>query len=77
MVNYQQGKIYKIVCNMTGMVYVGSTCEQRLSQRLARHVLNYKKFLNAKYCDCTSLSLSPVGSCSDEVMRWKLWKASD
>ena len=57
MVNYQQGKIYKIVCNTTGLVYVGSTCEQRLSQRLARHVLNYKKFLNAKYCDCASFEI--------------------
>jgi len=36
MVNYQKGKIYKIVCDETGLVYYGSTV-QRLSDRLAKH----------------------------------------
>ena len=27
MVNYQEGKIYKIVCNKTGLVFTGSTTE--------------------------------------------------
>jgi hypothetical protein len=34
--NYQNGKIYRIVCNITGQQYVGSTC-QKLSQRMAQH----------------------------------------
>jgi len=34
---YQQGKIYKIVCNITGEVYYGSTTEKYLSSRLAKH----------------------------------------
>lgn len=37
MVNYQNGKIYKIVCNDTGKQYIGSTCKKYLSQRLANH----------------------------------------
>ena len=37
MVNYQLGKIYKIVCRITGEVYVGSTCETTLARRLAAH----------------------------------------
>ena len=45
MVNYQQGKIYKIVCNTTGLVYIGSTCELRLSKRISHHVALYKRFL--------------------------------
>ena len=48
MVNYQQGKIYKIVCNITGLVYIGSTCENRLSRRLSHHVGHYKIFLAGK-----------------------------
>ena len=36
MVNYQKGKIYRIVCNITGEQYIGSTCVG-LSQRLAKH----------------------------------------
>jgi len=45
MVNYQNGKIYKIVDNTTGKVYIGSTTKEYLSQRLAKHVSNYKSYL--------------------------------
>jgi hypothetical protein len=45
-INYQLGKIYKIECNVTGLVYVGSTCEPTLARRLANHVGNYKSWLN-------------------------------
>ena len=37
MVNYSLGKIYKIVCRITGEVYVGSTCEKTLARRLVAH----------------------------------------
>jgi len=43
MPDYQKGKIYKIVCNETGLVYIGSTT-QALSQRLQGHKKNYKTF---------------------------------
>jgi len=33
---YQQGKIYKIVCNITGEVYYGSTIDT-LNRRLTKH----------------------------------------
>ena len=48
MVNYQQGKIYKIECNVTDKVYIGSTCKNTLAERLAQHVRNYKCYLNGK-----------------------------
>ena len=41
MTNYNNGKIYKIVCNLTNEVYIGSTT-QSLSKRLAQHVQEYK-----------------------------------
>ena len=44
MVNYQNGKIYKIVCNITGKVYVGSTTKEYLSQRLVEHRKKYKAY---------------------------------
>ena len=62
MVNYQQGKIYKIVCNMTGMVYVGSTCEQRLSQRLTKHVATYKQYLKGNHTYCSSYDIIEKGN---------------
>ena len=38
MVNYQLGKIYKIVDLDSNKCYVGSTCEPTLARRLANHV---------------------------------------
>lgn len=43
MVNYQNGKIYKIVGN--GNTYYGSTSEPTLAKRLAKHRNNYKAYL--------------------------------
>ncbi len=45
MVNYQNGKIYKIECNQTGKIYVGSTTKKTLAMRLAHHKCIYKKYL--------------------------------
>lgn len=36
MPNYQQGKIYRIVCNTTGLVYIGSTT-MSLNRRFSYH----------------------------------------
>lgn len=48
MVNYQLGKIYKITCEKTGNVYIGSTTKRLLCQRLAEHINKYKEFMKAK-----------------------------
>ncbi len=47
MVNYQLGKVYKIMDNTNGNVYIGSTCVS-LSQRLAKHLSKYKQYLKGK-----------------------------
>jgi hypothetical protein len=49
MVNYQLGKIYKIVCRTTGEVYIGSTCEPTLARRLASHRHNFKVYYKNKH----------------------------
>jgi hypothetical protein len=46
MPDYANGKIYKIVCNTTGLVYVGSTCELRLARRLVGHRSDFTGFNN-------------------------------
>jgi hypothetical protein len=38
MKKFSKGKIYKIVCNLTKKIYIGSTCESTLARRLAKHV---------------------------------------
>ena len=42
MPNYQNGKIYRIVCNETGEQYIGSTT-QTLAQRLGQHTVRSSK----------------------------------
>ena len=46
MVNYSNGKIYKIVCSTTGLIYIGSTAKEFLSQRLNKHRGTYKRWKN-------------------------------
>ena len=36
MVNYKNGKIYKIVCDVSDFIYIGSTC-QPLNKRWGEH----------------------------------------
>ena len=48
MVNYNNGKIYKIVCNITGEIYIGSTCEPTLARRLAKHRDDYNRWKRGK-----------------------------
>ena len=57
MVNYELAKIYKLVCNKTGLTYIGSTCQKLLSQRLSGHVRNYKCWKNGKTNYVTSFKI--------------------
>jgi len=54
---YQNGKIYKIVSDQTENVYIGSTIEKTLSNRLAGHRKSYKCWLNGKCNYCTSFEI--------------------
>jgi len=62
MVNYQLGKIYKIVDNTNENVYIGSTCEPTLARRLAKHVGNYQSYLNGKSGFMTSFNIIQNGN---------------
>ena len=48
MVNYQNGKIYKIVSAQTDKIYIGSSCEKYLSNRLGGHKTQYKHYQAGK-----------------------------
>lgn len=66
-VDYSLGKIYKIVGN--GKVYVGSTCERLLCQRLAGHRRSYKCWTNenTKYV-CSSSECMSDPECYIELL---------
>ena len=56
-VNYSYGKIYKITSESTGLVYYGSTTRRYLSQRLNKHLYDYKQYLKGNYDYVTSFEL--------------------
>ena len=56
MINYQNGKIYKLVSNHTDKVYIGSTT-QPLHKRFHEH----KAYLNSGRLDNTSRTLFELG----------------
>jgi hypothetical protein len=60
--NYQNGKVYKIVCNITGKCYIGSTCMPKLCQRLAKHHSDYKRYLDGKRNSITSFEILKNGN---------------
>ena len=44
-INYQLGKIYKLVDNTNSKCFIGRTCEPTLAIRLAKHLANYKSII--------------------------------
>ena len=56
MSDFSKAKIYKIVCNVTGLVYIGSTI-QKLSKRLSNHRHKYKQYLDNKSRYVTSFKI--------------------
>jgi len=60
MTNYSRGRIYKIVCDGSDKIYIGSTTKKYLSSRMVAHRAEYKKGKN-----CTSSrELFDKGNCS-------------
>ena len=67
MPNYELSKIYKIISTHTDKIYIGSTCEKHLSNRLAGHKAQYKRMIKLKeegfnsYPKMTSYELIKLG----------------
>jgi hypothetical protein len=61
MPNYNNGKIYKIVDNTDGNIYIGSTIE-KLCQRIQRHKSDYKRYLEGKCGKCMSYDIIQNGN---------------
>ena len=65
---FQNAKIYKIVDNLSDMIYIGSTCKT-LNQRLNGHELDYKKFRNGKYNFVTSFKILENNNYKIELIK--------
>lgn len=62
--NYQQGKVYKLTIG--DLIYIGSTCQKYLCQRLTAHTKAYNywvknKDTQKKVCYMTSYELYKIG----------------
>ena len=57
---YTNGKIYKLISNVTGDVYYGSTIKS-LKHRLSKHKSLYKIYLQGKYNYVVGLANDEVG----------------
>ena len=55
-IDYSKSKIYRIVCDTTGLVYIGSTVEA-LSRRLSGHKVAYKRYLKGLVRYVTSFDI--------------------
>lgn len=62
MVNYQLGKIYKLVCNDTGMTYYGSTAQSTLAKRLGQHRDHYKGYKKGMCSNYTAFKILENGN---------------
>lgn len=67
--NFQDAKIYKIVCDITGVIYIGSTTQKLLSQRLSTHNSRYRGWVkNNKLPYCSSYKVLQSGKYHIELM---------
>ena len=59
--NYANTKIYKLVCNKTGLIYIGSTTKKYLSDRLSGHRRDYEFYLSGTKGFITSFEILKNG----------------
>jgi len=68
MVNYQNGKIYALRSNKTDEIYIGSTAENRLSDRMSNHRRDYKNYLLEKRNYITCFEILKYDDCYIELI---------
>ena len=68
MPDYSKGKIYKLVADETTDIYIGSTAQARLCDRIAGHRQEYKKYTDGKFHYITAWELIKYPSCRIELL---------
>ncbi len=67
MPDYSKSKIYKIACNTTGKIYIGSTT-QPIQERFRQHKSHYKSFKNGRKNYCGSFEIVENDNCEISVV---------
>ena len=74
MVNYNNGKVYKIWSLSGDKIYIGSTTKEYLSQRMDTHRNNYKNWKNGIYHNITVYNIFDeygLENCKIELLEAK------
>ena len=77
MVQYSNGRIYKIICDNDDSIYIGS-CSMDLRKRLSNHKMKNSK-CSSKYlfeqgdCDIILIEKYPCNDCEELRMREQYW----
>jgi len=80
MVNYSNGKVYKIWSVLGDKIYIGSTTKEYLSQRMDCHRKSYKLHKSNRYGNNTSFILFDeydVSNCKIELLEAKECNSKD
>ena len=80
MVNYQNGKVYKIWSTTGEKIYIGSTTKEYLSQRMDKHRSDYKRWKEGKAEAITSFILFEeynIEHCFIELLEAKQCNTKD
>jgi len=67
------GRIYKIIDNTNGNIYIGSTT-QKLNQRFNNHKNSYNNFINNKQGYCTYFDIIKNNNCEIELIKFVIFK---
>ena len=62
MTDYKNGKIYKIECQETNRIYIGSTCQPTVAGRLRGHLQCFRRYKKSKYAYISSFSILETGN---------------
>ncbi len=63
-----KGLVYTIRSKSSELVYYGSTVEKMLSNRMASHRTNYKRWMAGKNTNCTSFQILALGDAYIELV---------
>ena len=67
--NFPDARIYKITCNITNKVYIGSTCSSNLKKRLDMHANSYTAYMKGNYHYLSSFDVLEHGDYRIDLLQ--------
>jgi len=61
--DYSKGKVYKIISDCSDKIYIGSTAQHYLCDRLSNHKSEYNRWIKTEKGYCSSFELLKLNNC--------------